>query len=66
MQKGGIGRDNQGGIKFELLAFHRLAADKYPSLGLDYKAAALTPPTREKMARLVEAAKRHGIEVWNR
>jgi len=61
----GVG-DNQGDIKFELLAFHRLAADKYPSLGLDYKASALTPPTKEKMTRLVEAAKRHGIEVWNR
>jgi len=53
-------------IRYELLAFHKLAADKYPSLGMDYKAAAISPPTREKMAELLEAAKRHGVEAWSR
>jgi pyruvate formate lyase activating enzyme len=58
--------DKPADIRYELLAFHKLAADKYPSLGMEYKAAALTPPTKEKMACLIEAAKRHGIEVKNR
>jgi pyruvate formate lyase activating enzyme len=53
-------------ISYELLAFHKLAADKYPSLGLEYKAAALAPPTKEKMVRLVQAAKRHGVEASSR
>lgn len=57
---------NSADIRYELLAFHKLAADKYSSLGADYKAAALTPPTREKMACLVEAARHHGIEVCER
>jgi pyruvate formate lyase activating enzyme len=53
-------------IKHELLAFHKLAADKYPSLGMEYGATAISPPTREKMSQLAEAVKRHGIEVWIR
>lgn len=44
----------------ELLPFHRLAADKYRSLGLDYRAGELEPLTREKMARLAEIARQCG------
>lgn len=60
------GNNGPADINYELLAFHKLAADKYPSLGLEYKAAAMIPPTKEKMAGLVEAAKHHGIEAWSR
>ena len=50
-------------IRYELLAFHKLASDKYRSLGLEYKAAAIHPPTEEKMSKLANAARRSGIEV---
>jgi pyruvate formate lyase activating enzyme len=39
-------------IALELLAFHRLASQKYASLGLDYRAAEINPPTPEHMAEL--------------
>ncbi len=58
--------DQNTGITYELLAFHKLASDKYRSLGLEYGAANVDPPTREHMVRLAEAAKRHGVEVWTR
>lgn len=54
------------GIRYELLSFHKMAADKYAGLGKEYKAAAITPPTRERMNDLAEAAKRLGIEVIGR
>ncbi len=47
----------------ELLAFHKLAADKYKSLGLDYPAASLEPPTRARMDKLAQAAAGLGIPV---
>lgn len=47
----------------ELLAFHRLAADKYRSLGLDYRASKLKAPTKEKMEHLKQVAASHGIAV---
>ena len=50
-------------ISYELLTFHRLASDKYSSLGLEYKAATMHTPTRERMLGLVAVAKRHGIEA---
>lgn len=53
-------------ISYALLAFHRLAAGKYASLGLDYRAASLDPPTREKIAELVAVAREHGIDVHPR
>jgi pyruvate formate lyase activating enzyme len=43
-------------FSLELLAFHKLAADKYKSLGLDYPAAHLEPPTKEHMAELASTA----------
>lgn len=39
-------------ITYELLAFHRLAGDKYRSLGLHYAAEDLQPLPRERMAAL--------------
>jgi len=50
-------------ITVELLAFHRMAGDKYNSLGWDYRAANLTPPTKEQMTMLTEAAQAQGIPV---
>lgn len=50
-------------ITYELLAFHKLAADKYRSLGLEYKAAEINPPTKETMTMLRDAAKRNGVDA---
>ncbi len=50
-------------ITLELLAFHRMAGDKYASLGWDYRAADLTPPTKEHMAVLADAARAQGVPV---
>jgi pyruvate formate lyase activating enzyme len=50
-------------IPYELLTFHRLASDKYSSLGLEYEASDLDPPTRERMAELAGVAKGCGIDV---
>jgi pyruvate formate lyase activating enzyme len=46
---------------FELLAFHRLAADKYRSLSWDYKASKLEAPTKAKMEQLKQVAISCGI-----
>jgi len=50
----------------DLLPFHRLAGDKYRSLGLDYKAVDFATPTKEEMAVLVEVAAGYGIRVRSR
>lgn len=47
----------------ELLPFHRMAEDKYRSLGLAYKAQDLPMPTQEEMAALVTLAAGYGIAV---
>jgi pyruvate formate lyase activating enzyme len=57
------GQKGNGTIRYELLAFHKLAADKYPSLGLEYKAHDIEPPTKEHMAFLLNAARSGGIDV---
>jgi pyruvate formate lyase activating enzyme len=49
------------GIAYELLTFHRLASDKYSSLGLKYEASAIQPPTRERMSVLANVAMGCGI-----
>lgn len=49
--------------QLELLKFHRLAADKYRSLGLDYRASTLETLSKERMAELAEAAAAHEIDV---
>jgi len=50
-------------IQYELLPFHKMAADKYASLGKEYGAADLAPPSKEKMKHLAETAKRYGLDV---
>ncbi len=50
-----------GGIAFELLPFHRLASDKYASLGMEYSAASLDPPTKSTMCALAEIATTLGV-----
>lgn len=51
------------GISYELLAFHKLASDKYTSLGMDYEAAHLSPPSKEKMLELARIAQSAGVEA---
>jgi pyruvate formate lyase activating enzyme len=57
------GQNGNGNIRYELLAFHKLAAGKYPSLGLDYEARDVEPPTKERMAVLLNAARQCGIDA---
>jgi pyruvate formate lyase activating enzyme len=47
----------------ELLGFHRLASAKYRNLGMDDRAAALSPPSQDKIAELARLAASHGIAV---
>jgi pyruvate formate lyase activating enzyme len=47
----------------DLLRFHRLAADKYRSLDLGYKASELEAPSLEYMNELRDLARTYGIEV---
>jgi pyruvate formate lyase activating enzyme len=51
------------GITYELLTFHRLASAKYRSLGLEYRASAIEPPSKERMLELAEVATRLGVET---
>jgi pyruvate formate lyase activating enzyme len=53
----------QADISWVLLPFHRLATDKYKSLGLEYKAYELTAPSREKMNQLISVAQEYGVNV---
>lgn len=50
-------------IRYELLAFHKLASGKYSSLGLEYKAHNVEPPTKERMTLLLDVARRSGIRA---
>lgn len=50
----------------ELLPFHRLAEDKYHSLGMEYRVRNMQPPSREKMDELVEVARLQGISARHR
>ncbi len=56
-------RHAQKNPDLELLPFHRMAGDKYTSLGLVYQAAALETPSKEKMALLAETARQLGLNV---
>jgi pyruvate formate lyase activating enzyme len=47
-------------IRLELLPFHRLAADKYRSLGLEYRAVELRAPSKGQMAELWAVAQAAG------
>lgn len=60
---GGLRADCGAGLSLELLKFHQLAADKYTSLGVEYRAAGLAPPGKERMAGLAAAALAEGIQV---
>ena len=53
-------------IQYELLAFHRLAADKYRSLDLEYKARDFKTIEEEKFNNLVNVAKSIGLDVRNK
>jgi pyruvate formate lyase activating enzyme len=44
-------------VSLELLPFHCLAGDKYRSLGMEYQAAHLKAPGKEKLETLLEAAR---------
>ncbi len=59
-------RADAGKISLELLPFHRLAGDKYRSLEVDNRSRDLIPPSKEKMAGLVETARSYGIEARGR
>lgn len=50
-------------IRYELLTFHRLASDKYRSLGMDYAASKLEAPRREKMLELSSFVEARGLDV---
>lgn len=50
-------------LYYELLPYHPMAKSKYRSLDLDYRAAALTPPTPAHMADLAAAAAACGVPV---
>lgn len=52
-------------IQFELLPFHRLAADKYRSLAMEYKARDFTTLSSEEMTNLIDTAKSVGLNVLN-
>jgi pyruvate formate lyase activating enzyme len=63
---GSLREDGGAGLSLELLPFHRLAEDKYTSLGLEYRAATLEPPTRDHIAALAAVASEAGIQVRGR
>jgi pyruvate formate lyase activating enzyme len=58
--------DGGEGLSLELLPFHRLASDKYRSLGLDYRAADLQTPEKEQMQALVAAAQSFSVPTRSR
>jgi pyruvate formate lyase activating enzyme len=59
-------RDGENSIALELLTFHRLATDKYRSLGMAYRAGALQPLQRTEMMALAEVAKACGVTLRGR
>ncbi|NLD43881.1 MAG: glycyl-radical enzyme activating protein [Chloroflexi bacterium] len=48
---------------YELLPFHGMAAGKYESLSLDYRAVGLATPSKERLAALCAVARQAGITV---
>lgn len=55
-----------GSIELELLPFHRMAASKYRSLGMEYRAASLVAPDKEEMAELAAVVRSCGVPVYYR
>ena len=56
-------RPDPARIAMELMPFHRLAADKYRSLAVDYRAKDLVPPTKDHMLLLAEQVRAQQVEV---
>lgn len=52
-------------LAYDLLPYHRLAEDKYRSLGLPYQAQGLQPPDKQTMQTLADAARKTGVSVVN-
>jgi pyruvate formate lyase activating enzyme len=50
-------------IRYELLTFHRLASDKYRSLGREYRAATLEPLQKGRMQALADVAAQLGVDT---
>ncbi|MBD5416526.1 MAG: glycyl-radical enzyme activating protein [Desulfovibrio sp.] len=50
------------GARLELLPYHRLGADKYENIGLEYGLADVNAPAKEKMRRLREVAAKY-VEI---
>jgi len=57
------GRGTRANISYELLAFHKLGSDKYRSLGMEYRASTLVPPSLEQMRALLEIATAAGVDA---
>jgi len=55
--------DSSESISLELIAFHKLASDKYRSLGLNYRAADRVAPSVERMTELRQIAAHWGLCV---
>lgn len=47
----------------ELLPFHNLAAEKYKSIGLEYKARMFSKPSNALMESLISTFRMHGLEI---
>lgn len=61
--KSSNGTNKTPGIQLEFLPFHRLAGDKYRSLGMEYHAKDLNPPAKEKLLEFAKIAEIEGVEV---
>jgi pyruvate formate lyase activating enzyme len=65
-----LGRENghylTHGPVLELLAFHRLAGQKYRNLGLEDRTIGIPPPSAARMAELAALAAESGIPVHRR
>lgn len=57
------GNNQETNIRLEFLSFHRLAGDKYRSLGMEYLAKDLDPPAKEKLSEFAKVAEIEGVEV---
>jgi pyruvate formate lyase activating enzyme len=50
-------------VKYELLRFHMMAGAKYAAIGLECRAADMTPPDDDLMERLTARAASFGVTV---